>query len=65
MYLRPTEAPKTEEVFSEGLERVLGVLEVVLVVWGGPWVGPGKSKCCYVVDISDVLGKQGFSLIFC
>ena len=44
MYLRPTEAPKTEEVFSEGLERVLGVLGLVLVVWGVPWVGPGKSN---------------------
>ena len=38
---------------------------VVLVLWGGHWVGPGKSKCCYFIDNSDVLGKQGFSLIFC
>ena len=37
---------------------------MVLVLWDGPWVGPGKSKCCYFVDNTDVLGKQRFSLFF-
>ena len=61
----PGRLPKQTMFFqsvSGGSWRALGV---VLVLWGGPWVDPGKSKCCYFVDISDVLGKQGFSLIFC
>ena len=61
----PGRLPKQTMFFqsvSGGSWRALGV---VLVLWGGPWVDPGKSKCCYFVDISDVLGKQGFSLFFC
>ena len=50
--------------FSKRLGRVLGALGV-LVLWGGPWVGPGKSKCCYCVVISNVLGMRGFALICC
>ena len=39
-----------------------GGLGVVLVLWDGPWVGPGKSKCCYFVGNIGVLAMQGFSL---
>ena len=59
------EAPKTDEVFQSVSGGSWGALGVVLVLWDGPWVGPGKSKCCYFVDNTDVLGKQRFSLIFC
>ena len=36
-----------------------GGLGVVLVLWGGPWVGPGKSN-----DNIDVLAVQGFLCFF-
>ena len=47
---------------SGGSWRPLGVF---LVLWGGPWVRPGRSECCCFIDNSDVLGVQGFSLTFC
>ena len=57
---------QTQTRFSWG---VLGwswvALGMVLVLWGSHRVGPGKSKCCYFIDNTDVLGKRGFSLIFC
>ena len=56
------EAPKTEEVFSEGLGKVLGGLGVVLLLWDGPWVGPGKWKCCHFIDNTDVLAMR---VLFC
>jgi len=61
----PGRLPKQTMFFQSVSGRSWRALGVVLVLWGGPWVDPGKSKCCYFVDISDVLGKQGFSLIFC
>jgi len=61
----PGRLPKQTMFFQSVSGGSWGALGVVLVLWGGPWVDPGKSKCCYFVDISDVLGKQGFSLIFC
>ena len=61
----PGRSPKQTMFFQSVLGGSWGALGVVLVLWDGPWVGPGKSKCCYFVDNTDVLGKQRFSLIFC
>ena len=57
--------PKTADVFQSVSGGSWGALGAVLVLWGGPWFGPDNSKCCHFVDNTDVLGKQGFSLIFC
>ena len=57
----PGGSPKQTVFFQSVSGGSWGALGVVLVLWGGPWVDPGKSKCCYFFDISDVLGMQGFS----
>ena len=57
--------PKQTMFFQSVSGGSWGALGVVLVLWDGPWVGPGKSKCCYFVDNTDVLEMQRFSLIFC
>ena len=61
----PGRPPKQTMFFQSVLGGSWGALGVVLVLWDGPWVGPGKSKCCYFIDNSDVLGMDVFSLIFC
>ena len=61
----PGRPPKQTVFFRSVSGRSWGALGVVLVLWGGPWVGPGKSKCCHFIDISDVSGMLGFSLIYC
>ena len=61
----PGRLPKQTIFFQSVSGGSWGALGVVLVLWGGPWVGPGKSKCCYFIDNRDVLGMHGFSLIFC
>ena len=61
----PGVSPKQTMFFHSVLGGCWGALGVVLVLWDGPWVGPGKSKCCYFVDNTDVLEKQRFSAICC
>ena len=51
--------------FLGGSRESPGGLGVVLVLWDGPWVGPGKWKCWHFVDNTDVLAMRSVSLCFC
>ena len=37
---------------------------MVLEIWGGPWVSPGRSDCCYFVGFRWFSGMCGFLLFF-